>query len=484
MTRLPAGWDRRTFLGASAATVSGLYLSGCAGEGEATRRIAPPEPEPNDGAELVDFAPEALSVDELRYALGVSAGGMTATSVLLWTQVQGPAGRLRVWRDSGVPGKVKLAADVEVEANDGFIKAEVTGLGPGYYQYAFFDEALTVRSPIGRFRTAFAKDDLRPLSIGVMACTNFEKAPYKVLEMLATEQVDLLCHLGDISYNGASTREGYRQDYRRTFQDPGYRAVLPTAGLYATWDDHEVANDFNPEKMAIEEPEKLQAATDAYFEHMPIPETAPRRIWHRFSWGATADVFVLDCRGERKPSTRQSDEGIYISPEQLQWLMDGLEDSTAHFKVILSSVPITRFFGLWDVALYDRWQGYGVQRERLIEHINQRVSGRVLFLSGDFHCGYAGRVEPEGAGRQIFEVTTSTGARNPNPIAVFYDTGDLTPADTFPPERFAFGTGHAQHMTTLVLDPLNDEVRLKVLDGYEETRGEVLFDGLIPFSEV
>lgn len=483
MTRHPFGFDRRTFLGGSAAAVGGVYLSGCGAEGEPGRRVAPPEPEPEDGAQLVAFAPEALPTDEARYALGVSAGGMTATTALVCTHFEGPAGRLRVWRESDVPGQVKLAIDTTVTAKEGFVKAGVSGLGPGYYRYAFFDEALSVRSPIGSFRTAFAPDDLRPLSIGMMACTNFDKAPYKALEMLAAEQVDLLCHLGDISYNSASTLQGYRADYRRTFQDPGYRAVLPTAGMYATWDDHEVANDFNAEKMAVEEPERLQAATDAYFEHMPIPETEPRRLWHRFSWGATADVFVLDCRGERKPSTRQSEEGIYVSPEQLQWLMAGLEESTAHFKVILSSVPITRLFGIWDVGLYDRWQGYGSQRERLIEHINTRVSGRVLFLSGDFHCGYVGRVEPEGAGRQIFEVTTSTAARSPNPIAVFYDTGDLPPEDTFPPEQFVFGTGHAQHMTTLVLDPLNDEVRVKVLDGYEATRGQVLFDGLIPFNE-
>lgn len=476
-----AGWsmDRRTFLSASAATVGVAYLGGCSGGGLKT---ADPEPEPVDGAQLTDFSPEQVALDEARYPLGVQAGAMTADSALLWTHVAASdLGVLRVWRPSEVPGQVKLVKELPVSATEGFAKVSVDGLGAGFYHYAFFDEALSVRSPIGRFRTAFAQDDLRPLTIGSIACTNLERAPFGSLEVLAEMQPDLLCHLGDLSYNdAATTRQEYRDIYRQTLQDPGYKAVLPTAGMYPTWDDHEVGNDFNPEQLAAEDPELLQTATDAYFEHVAVPEAAPRRLWHSYTWGATAEIFVLDCRGERKPSTRSSEAPVYISEAQFQWLLDGLQNSTAHFKVIMSSVPITRLFGLWDLAINDRWEGYGEQRARLMTHLQSNVQGRVLFLAGDFHCGYIGRVEPEGPGSEIWEVCTSTGARAPNPVAVLYDTGNLTPEESFPPGQFIFGTGNTRNATTVTLDPLNDLIEVKFVDGRADTRDTVLFDGQIP----
>lgn len=472
--------DRRTFLGASAATMGAAYLASCkTGDG---RKVAAPEPEPQDGASRVAFDPAAIDLDETRYPLGVQSGDMTATSALLWTKVEGDAGRLRVWREDPEPGFVKLVHEQAVTLTDGFVKAEVTGLGAGWYSYAFFDEALTTRSRIGRFRTAFAQGDLRPLTIGSMACTNFARAPYTACEMLVEEQPDLLCHMGDFVYaDGSVSTEDYRDMYRRTFEDPGYRALLPAAGMYSTWDDHEIGNDFDPEKMAVEAPEQLAAGTDAYYQHLAVPERGPRRLWRKYSWGATADVFVLDCRSERKPSTRGDANGIYMSEEQLEWLMLGLEESTAHFKVILNSVPITKFFGLWNLALADRWEGYGAQRERLLEHIATKVTNRVLFLTGDFHCGYLSRVEPEGPLSNVFEVCTATAARAPNPVAVLYDNGNLTAEESFPPGQFEFGSGITREVTTVVLDPLNDEVRVKAVDARADTRGTVIFDGLIPY---
>lgn len=87
--------DRRTFLGASAATLGAAYL-GCRGPDGPP--VAPPEPEPMDGAVLIDFDPAALPENTARYPLGVQAGGMTATSATLWTWVEASApGVLRVW---------------------------------------------------------------------------------------------------------------------------------------------------------------------------------------------------------------------------------------------------------------------------------------------------------------------------------------------------------------------------------------------------
>ena len=70
---------------------------------------------------------------------------------------------------------------------------------------------------------------------------------------------------------------------------------------------------------------------------------APDRIWRSFRWGHSAEVFVLDCRGERRPSTRSVNptrESVYISRAQMDWLKAGLRASPAVFKFIVNSVPI------------------------------------------------------------------------------------------------------------------------------------------------
>jgi alkaline phosphatase D len=477
------GLDRREFLSASVATAGAVLLGpGCGAEGPPRRREAPPEPEPADGAEIVAFDPESVPEDPERFPVGLASGDMTPTSALLWTQTTGP-GRVRVWRPGRGPGQVKLAADLPVTpADGGYAKVRVRGLGPGRYTYAFFDEALTRRSPIGQLRTAFAPDDLRPLTLGTMSCTNWSREPFEALERLAAEAPDVLVHLGDLSYNdGSRTRDEFRRLYRRTLATSGYRAALSSAGLYATWDDHEVDNNFDPERLARENPELLATATEAYFETLPLPEEE-RRLWRSHRWGRTAEVFMLDCRSERRPSTLGTEAAQYIGQSQLEWLLGALETSPCHFKVIASSVPFTRLFGLWDLARNDRWQGYASQRQRVLDHLTSRVSGRVIFVAGDFHCGFVSRVEPEGPGRSIFEVTTSTGPSGPNPIAVLHDTGELPPEESFPPDQFLFGTGSTRLACTLHLDPLNDEARVRFVDAREMRRGEVLFDELLPFQ--
>lgn len=377
---------------------------------------------------------------------------------------------------------MKLVEERSVTPAEDFVKVTVDGLGPGHYRYGFFDPDLQARSVLGRFRTAFGPKDLRPLTLGGIACTNFERRPYAALELLAAEAPDVLCHLGDMSYNdGAQSLEDYRARWRDTLIDPGYRAALPAAGLYATWDDHEVGNNFNPEQMQVDAPEQLEAATRAYFEHLPLPES-PRRIWRSYRWGDAAEIFVLDCRGERRPSTLDSEAPVYLGAEQIAWLLDGLAASPCHYKVILNSVPITRLFGLWNIGINDRWEGYGSQRDVLLQHLTTKVSGRVLFLTGDFHCGFISRVEPEGPASNLWEVAVGpTAARAPNPVAVLHDTGDLPKEESFREDRFLFGTGSTRNATSITLDPLTDQVRVRFVDARPDSRGQVLFDGLIPY---
>lgn len=474
--------DRREFLELSVGTMTALGLSACGDDAAPERKVAAPEPEPNDGAVVVSFDLERYTTSDEAFPRGVQAGGMTSSSAILLVHTARTGSlQLRVWRDASVAGSIKLVHEREVQASDGFIKLRVEGLGAGWYHFAFFDEAALEKSRVGRFRTAFADGDLRPLEICGFACTNLTRAPFTALSMTAELEPDLLVHLGDMVYaDEAETLEGYREVWARTLSDPGYKDAYARAGLYATWDDHEFQNNPNPERI---DPAKLAMAKQAYFESVAIDTDPEGRIWRSHRWGHTAEIFVLDCRTERKPSTRETEAAEYLGPEQTSWFLGALEASPCVFKIVLNSVPFSRLAGLWEVGVPDRWQGYAAQRERVLQHLIDRNIENVVFLSGDFHCAFIARVEPSGPGARYWEILVGpTGPNAPNPIATLADSGDLPREDVFPESQFLFGTGNRFSTTQLTFDPLNLELRARFVSARELTLGQVLFDGLVPLG--
>jgi alkaline phosphatase D len=274
----------------------------------------------------------------------------------------------------------------------------------------------SARSRIGRFVSAPLPGQKPKTVFGGTSCIKNNRAPFETLPHAAGKKLDFFVLGGDNTYNdSASTLSEYRTLWLTQIGEPTYQTLLQSTGHYATWDDHEVDNDWNPELISQT---RLAAATQTFFEHLAIRRdiTFPNRVWRRYTWGDTIDVFVLDSRSERKPSTIVSQNPQYISPEQMAWLKDGLKTSTATFKLIVNSVPITNFPHVFDVASNDRWEGYGAQRAELLDAIVQNGLGGVLFVSGDFHLGASAAVEPSGNWSGLREILMGPGDQSANPL--------------------------------------------------------------------
>jgi alkaline phosphatase D len=143
----------------------------------------------------------------------------------------------------------------------------------------------------------------------------------------------------------------------------------------------------------------------------------------------------------------------YLGPAQMQWLKDGLAASPCVFKVILNSVPITNMPALpWDVAAADRWEGYGVQRFELLDHIDGAGIKNVWFVAGDLHVCFVGRIEPgaDGLLGSMQEVAVTGG--NTNVL------GDFLPGD-----QYAFGSSQA-HALLMTFDPEAGAVHVRFVD--------------------
>ena len=415
---------------------------------------------PDGGMDAVRALPLADS-----FALGVASGDATADSVVVWTRYDGDDSlTLVVWDrlEDGTDGARALEQSVTPDAN-GFVHESVAIVAGRRYAYAFV-EGGTARSRIGRFRAAIADDALEPLVFGAVSCTSNGRA-FETLERAGErEDLDAFLLLGDTTYNdGATTIEDFRAKWAENFATEGYLATRAATSLLATWDDHEIDNNWNPEST---DPATVAAGTQAFFEHLPLERLAEdeSRLWRRRRWGQTLEVFVLDCRGERKPSTRTGPDAEYVSPEQLAWLKAGLADSPAVFKVIMNSVGITDFPFLLDAAAADRWEGYAAQRESLLQFIEDGGISGILWVSGDFHFASLGSVAPSGElGSNQFEVLVGPGGQTANPVHLSL-TGDRW-----------LHKGGTNNYTELRFDPEAGSVRIRFIDG----GGDVIADETI-----
>ena len=419
---------------------------------------AEPDGQAPDQGDLPKDLPESDA-----FPNGIASGDVTAAAAILWAQYTGDNPLEVVVWETGADGEQIHDRAVVDPADGGFVHYDAGGLTPGaYYQYAFYvleDDAPVARSAFGRFRAAIADDAMQAITFGAGSCTrNGGRFPV-LLRAGDRDDLDLYLLLGDTTYaDGAVDRAGYREKWAENFSLPSYHRLRESTSVVATWDDHEVENNWDPETI---DAAQLGAATAAFFEHLPIRRDpmAPDRIWRSFRWGRTVEFFVLDCRGERRPSTRESPDAEYLSAAQMDWLQAGLQNSEAVFKVIINSVPMGDFptFGFND----DRWQGYEAARDALLVFLDVEAITGVFVISGDFHLASMGRLTGEGPGSTIPEFLVGPAEHFPNPLSLI-----------LPATRNIDWALSVNNYATFTLDPMTGEVDVV----YYGSAGQVLVE--------
>lgn len=415
-----------------------------------------PEDAGTDAGERPPGDPESLP-ESTRFPLGVASGDVRADRAVLWTRYDGTSAlRVRVWRMEGAEYVALVHEENVSPAEGGFVHVDVPlPIAGARYRFAFVEGDDEARSTIGRFRGALDESTLAPLVVGAVSCTRNGRA-FRTLERAGErDDLDVFLLLGDTTYaDGAVTLADYRQKWTEVLDTDGYRALRAATSLHASWDDHEVDNNWDPERIAAAQ---IRAATDAFFEHAPIRriEGAPDRIWRSARRGRTLELFVLDCRTERVPSTRRSDDATYVSRAQLDWLKAGLASSTAVFKLVVNSVGITDFPLIIDAGSADRWEGYDAQREELLRFVDDAEIGGLLWIAGDFHfacLGHVGRAEGE-LGWNQWEVLAGPGAQTANPLWTACNA-----------PQFTYATG-TNNYTEIALEPTSGEITIRWIDG-------------------
>lgn len=201
-----------------------------------------------------------------------------------------------------------------------------------------------------------------------------------------------------------NTSANYAAHYKQLRRFPAVRSLLQSSLLYATYDDHEVINNWDWTVSRANTFGTLAAdATDVravYDRAMAawewynargnqVPEgldTNPATHYSTCRHGPS-EIFILDSLSHKSPVTAADDGDKYmIGPLQEAALIAGVNGSTATYKIIVSGKQLysnadanTDGYTARDINL-----GYTTQRDRILAAIASTAG--VVWVSGDDHA--------------------------------------------------------------------------------------------------
>jgi alkaline phosphatase D len=364
------------------------------------------------------------NVDWSAFPSGVQAGDATDSSVIISARSNEQQAFLNVAKAEGESWRSTFDEPIVVDP-DGSMQLEIDGLdADSLYAVALYAADGTRRSSVTRFRTALSAKKRRPLRFGATSCFGPRNEPFPSLSVARDEDLDFFMLLGDTIYaDKGDDKYRYHDKFSRALAKQGLSDMTSGTSIIATWDDHEVDNNWSWDDVGIEQ--RYAEALAAYRRALPQRVGPSGGIWRKLQWGDALEVFVLDVRSER-------DRG-YISPAQMQWLQQSLLESPAAIKIIMNPVPIFDFKGtvMGPFREEDRWQGNPRERTDILEYIRDNDIQGVLWVSGDVHFGALGKVDRAGGpGDNQWEVITGPAGSSINPAARLMKKTERTPIVT------------------------------------------------------
>lgn len=395
---------------------------------------------------------------------GIAVGDVSATSALLWVRTDGPAtvqvewATPPMWRMASklatalepVPRTPPLTTTVDTDYT---LSIPLDGLAPAtHYRYhvliARGEESLHSGQPRlaarGELTTLPEADTSAPVTfawsadLGGQGRCRQGAGGYPIFDEMGRQRPDFFLFLGDTIYSDspcpsppnepgadfkAATLAEYRARHRYQRGAAALRRFLERVPAYVTWDDHEVRNDFSGPF-----DERMPAGRQALREYWPISTHVdePHRLYRSVRYGADLELFILDTRQYRSRDTDPDGPAkTMLGAAQLQWLIEGLTRSTATWKIIATSVPLSIPKG--GAGYSDGWAagpnepGFEQERQILVDAIVQRRMKNVIVLGGDVHYVQANAYDPNRDGTIDFHEFVA-GPLSANP-------GRETPAD-------------------------------------------------------
>jgi alkaline phosphatase D len=239
---------------------------------------------------------------------------------------------------------------------------------------------------------------------------------YRIFRAMARHPADFFLFVGDTMYAdvpcgsdkapGAGSRAAslaqFRARHRYHREDPAFQDFLRRTPVYAIWDDHEVKNNFAGPGEPL-----MPIGRQAFLDYWPVVAgDDATRLYRNVRWGSLLEVFILDTRQYRSSNAMlDGPTKTMLGATQRQWLLDAVPASTATWKVIVSSVPLSvptgrpeRRDGWSNASVFgfapENGTGFVTERDAILRHFRQRGVRNLIIVAADVHHAELIRHQP------------------------------------------------------------------------------------------
>ena len=250
------------------------------------------------------------------------------------------------------------------------------------------------------FKTVPAPSKTGKVRIAFGSCSKLSQyGSGPIYHCIAKEQPDCVIFLGDNAYfivaDGSDNHfgttgktgdwifeESMTTRHLITRVHPDLEPMLRTVPSYGIWDDHDYGPDNADREFELKE-EALRAFRQVWANPGWGTEKTPG-IFSKFRLGPV-DVFLMDGRYHKYSPQRHKDvtveTGKIWGDAQLDWLLEGLKESSAPVKLIANGTQVLSA-GLRGEGHNQEARG---ELQRLLDFVAENQIGGLIFISGDRH---------------------------------------------------------------------------------------------------
>ena len=275
------------------------------------------------------------------------------------------------------------------------VKAQ--GLKPStlYFYEVLVNGKTSPQTVTHNFRTYPKADRSSSFKVAFGGCAGYVPWNERIWRVIKDHNPIAFLWLGDNVYINMPymPQGGLYYTYYRRQSRPEFREMVSSMANYAVWDDHDAATDdvwLGPYK---DKPVWKMPLLKVFEENWINPEYGTKEWPATFNSFSIADVdfFMLDDRTYR--TDPYAPDPTILGPAQDEWLMNGLKNSKAVFKVIVSGVPWA-----YDAkpGAKDTWNGFHQERDKIFNFLTDHHISGVVLLSGDRHRTDIRKIERPG----------------------------------------------------------------------------------------
>ena len=366
---------------------------------------------------------------------GVASGDPTNNSVVIWTKltldksVKEASVNWEISKDSLFSQIIQQGISITNTDKDFTVKERIENLKSNQTLYYRFENKGSY-SIIGKTKTLPSK--LNSYKIAFAACSNYEWGYFTNYKYIAEDKtIDLVVHLGDYIYEYGIGIYGdtsigrinipsheiislydYRTRYSLYRLDKDLMKLHQMKPIITTWDDHEIAdNAYNEGAENHQENEgsyinRKNAATQAYYEWLPIHPKLNEPLYRSFSIGSLINLIVLDTRIEERTVQVDSAEIVnyfdstrtILGKKQFSWLTQNLKQKET-WKIICNQVPVGPMYSpskIKDNLYMDGWDGYPFEKEKFLHFLGDNKIKNTVIVTGDYHRSIAMETDSKG----------------------------------------------------------------------------------------